>query len=240
MLTLENPQYTTELWKKHTDLEKEHKELISHLEGPNKPIEGVSPITKYVYLPYDTDDHHGSLNRYFNKNKFVGFLDKKDPAELMEVTKLYSNPKEVRDDGVLRGAVYMREAYELSVKTDGNQKDTRREPILIDETPLEDDDPEKNGRHNILDGHSTYANALKAGWPMVYVYKINNAHLNAAKKHLKIPTNLQDPPEPQKELEGHSAGGYFKYKYKSRRYKRKKHYSKKNKHYSKKNKRKYR
>ena len=234
MSTLENPEYTTDLWKRHTDLEVEHKKLISRLEGPNKPIEGASSITKYVYLPYDTEDHPGSLARYFNTNKFVGFLGKKDPAELMEVTKLYSNPEEVRGDGVLRGAVYMREAYELSGKTDGNQKDTRREPILIDETPLEDDDPEKNGRHNILDGHSTYANALKADWPMVYVYKINEQDLNDAKEYLKNPTNH----DLIKEFQATRLGGYHKYK--SRRYKRKKHYSKKNKHYSKKNKRKYR
>ena len=78
--------------------------------------------------------------------------------------------------------------------------------------------------------------ALKAGWPKVYVYKINKEYLNDAKVYLKTPT------EQRKVVEEFIAppllGGYHKYK--SRRYKRNKHYSKKNKHYSKKNKRKYR
>ena len=182
MSTIDNHQYATALWKRHTDLEVEHKKLISRLEGPNKPIEGASSITKYVYLPYDKKNDAGSLDRYFNKNKFAGFLGEKGIAELMELTALYSNPDEERRDGVLRGAVYMREAYELAGKNDGKQKDTRREPILIDKTPMED------GRYNILDGHSTYANALKAGWPKVYVYKINKVDLNDAKEYLKNPT----------------------------------------------------
>lgn len=151
----------------------------------------------------------------------------------MELTTLYSNPKEERPDGVLRGAVYMRKAYEyeLAEKNYDKSQDTRREPILIDKTPI------KDGRYNILDGHSTYANARKAGWPKVYVCKINKEDLNAAKEYLKNPTKLQEEftaPLIGREL----LGGYHKYK--SRRYKRNKHYSKKNKHYSKKNKRKYR
>lgn len=103
MSKLDNHQYTTALWEEHTDLEKKHEKQISRLAETDKPIKGVSSITRYVYLPYDTEDHHGSLDRYFNKNKFAGFLGEKGIAELMKLSTLYSNPDEERRDGILRG-----------------------------------------------------------------------------------------------------------------------------------------
>ena len=74
MSTIDDPQYTTELWKEHTNLEVTHKKLILRLADTNKPIEGVSSITRYVYLPYDKTNDTGSLDRYFNKDKFDDFF----------------------------------------------------------------------------------------------------------------------------------------------------------------------
>jgi hypothetical protein len=155
-------------------------------------------------LPYDDPiNHYASLEKYFNPNKLVKEAGDNNP-QIIPLNKIYSD--KLRPDGVLRGAYYMRRSYELDKLFYETSKDNRRAPILVDEF-IKDN-------YIILDGHSTYENAKKANWPMIYVVQA---------KHLD-------------EYVAPKIGGY--YKYKSRRYKRNKQHTKKNhtkKNYTKKN-----
>jgi hypothetical protein len=173
---------------------------------------------------------------------------------IVKLDSIYSERNKVRLEGVLRGAYYMKESYNLNSSDYNTYKDIRRAPILVEDCEKDGDnecteyssedhteDPEKVTKiYKILDGHSTYENAKKAGWPNIYVVKIQSKDVEQAQKFLNdkkksSEQQLADFEAPLLDPDKKSVGGYHRYKYKSRRYKKNKHYSKKNKHYSKKN-----
>ena len=183
-------------------------------------------IDGQLTLPYDDiNNDEASLKKYFDITKFTGF-EKASGPKIVKLDNIYLD--KTRADGVLRGAYYMRRAYESNTSLYETYNDKRREPILVEVY-------NGDGKiYKILDGHSTYENARLAGWPKIYVVEIQRkddvekakAFLKEKKQHWEYRDKPYESPLPEYEKE--PVGGYNRYKYKSRRYKRNKHYSKKN------------